>query len=280
MMVKKIMLNEELIYVISKAIDDSTKEKREPTHSDLDFLIKKHSLNIGDPRFQGQSVGKMKRVRSLLNWSLANDKESGAEFIVGLVSLIRSVGGFRIESSNFIGEEAKLNLQNIFKNNGYNLDNQGNIGNLILDNLTEVEKEKALMAYVQRAKKGQDDAALLAGTSKDLLEAVAAHVLLKKFGAYPETVNFPTLLGQAFTALELSTQINKSIKYNPFEKAKLDMQNKLYELGCSINKLRNKAGTGHGRPFVSELSDSDAKLAIESMAVISEYLLKRLKEKE
>lgn len=41
---------------------------------------------------------------------------------------------------------------------------------------------EALHAYVRRAKKGSMDSALLAGTGKDLLEAVAKHVLLVKWG--------------------------------------------------------------------------------------------------
>ncbi|MER2127939.1 abortive infection family protein [Solibacillus sp.] len=278
-MVKKITLTDDIIYSISKAIDDSMKEKRAPSHSDLEHLIIMNKLQKGDPKFQGHTVGKTKRVRNILYWSMENNKDAGEKFVVDLISLIRAVGGFLEDSSNFIGKEEKLNLQNVFNNNGYSLDDQGNIGNLILDNLSELEKEKALMAYVQRAKKGQDDAALLAGTSKDLLEAVAAHILLKKFGTYPETANFPTLLGQAFISLNLATGIDESVKYSPVERVKIDLQKKLYELGCSINKLRNKTGTGHGRPFIPELSDSEARLAIESMAVISEYLLKRLNER-
>ena len=49
------------------------------------------------------------------------------------------------------------------------------------------------------------DAALLVGTGKDLLEATAAHVISELFGHYPHQANFPTLLGQAFTALGLAT---------------------------------------------------------------------------
>ena len=45
----------------------------------------------------------------------------------------------------------------------------------------------------------------------------------------------------------------------------------LYDLGCSINNLRNKQGTGHGRPFLSLINDHETKVAIESMGMISEY---------
>lgn len=44
-----------------------------------------------------------------------------------------------------------------------------------------------------------------AGTGKDLLEATAAHVLQEVWGGYSTGDNVPTLLGQAFAALELVT---------------------------------------------------------------------------
>lgn len=279
-MVTKIILTDEIIISISKLVDDSMKTRREPSHSDLEFQIKKHGLEQGDPKAQGQTVGKAKRVRYVLSWALEYDPDAGEKLLVALINLVRGVGGFRKDSSNYVGEEQLVNLQHILKINGYHLDDTGSLGHLILDNLTEFEMEKALWTYVLRAKKGQEDAALLTGTSKDLLEAVAAHILVKLWGTYPETANFPTLLGQAFVALGLKTSLEDIEQATPVNKAKIKVETSLYQLGCSINMLRNKAGTGHGRPFVSEVSNEEACLAIESMAVISEYLLNNLKKME
>lgn len=275
--VTKITLTEDTIVAVSKLIDDSLTNRRDPSHSDLEFQIKKYGLEQGDPKTQGQTVGKAKRVRYVLNWALEFNLDSGEKLLVALLNLVRGVGGFRKESSNYVGEEKIINLQQVLKNSGYHLDDTGNIGHLILDNLTELEMEEALWNYIRRAKKGQEDAALLTGTSKDLLEAVAAHVLVKSWGTYPQTANFPTLLGQAFVALGLKTSLEDISQATPVKKAKMKMENSLYQLGCSINMLRNKTGTGHGRPFVPEISHEDARLAIEGMAIISEYLLNKIK---
>jgi len=275
--VTKINLTEDIIVAVSKLIDDSMSNRRDPSHSDLEFQIKKYGLEQGDPKAQGQTVGKAKRVRYVLNWALEFNIDSGEKLLVALLNLVRGVGGFRKGSSNYVGEEEIINLQQILKNSGYYLDDTGNIGHLILDNITEFEMEEALWNYVRRAKKGQEDAALLTGTSKDLLEAVAAHVLVKLWGTYPQTVNFPTLLGQAFVALGLKTSLEEIDQANPVKKAKIKMETSLYQLGCSINLLRNKTGTGHGRPFVPEIPHEDARLAIEGMAIISEYLLNKIK---
>jgi hypothetical protein len=275
--VTKITLTEDIIVAVSKLIDDSLTNRRDPSHSDLEFQIKKYGLEQGDPKTQGQTVGKAKRVRYVLNWALEFNLDSGEKLLVALLNLVRGVGGFRKGSSNYVGEEEIINLQQVLKNSGYHLDDTGNIGHLILDNLTEFEMEEALWNYVRRAKKGQEDAALLTGTSKDLLEAVAAHVLVKLWGTYPQTANFPTLLGQAFVALGLKTSLEDIAQATPVKKAKMKMETSLYQLGCSINMLRNKTGTGHGRPFVPEISHEDARLAIEGMAIISEYLLNKIK---
>ena len=105
------------------------------------------------------------------------------------------------------------------------------------------------------------------------MEAVAAFVVQKKWSNYSAQSNFPTLLGQAFTSLGLATPQEKE---QPKEPAQKRVERALYELACSINKLRNKEGTGHGRPFLSTVSESEAKTAIESIGLISEYLLSKL----
>jgi len=277
-MIYKIPLNDDVIVAISRLVDDSQTDRRNPSHSDIDFQIQRFNLQKGDPKANGHNVGKAKRVRSVLSWALEYDSNSGEELITALLNLVKGLGGFRETSSNYVGKESIRNLHAILKGYSLHLDKEGNLSNLILDNLSELEMEEALWNYVRRAKKGEDDAALLTGTSKDLLEAVAAHVLVKLWGSYPQTVNFPTLLGQAFVALGLTTSLDGTVSNSPADMAKRKMEVKLYELGCSINMLRNKAGTGHGRPFFPEISDDEAKLAIESMAVISEYLLRQLKK--
>ena len=82
----------------------------------------------------------------------------------------------------------------------------GDLGPLVLDNLLGKEKTAWLKKLVDRAKKGSDDAALLTGSSKDLLEAVAAHVLVQSHGDYNRAGGFPFLLSQAFNTLGLATQ--------------------------------------------------------------------------
>ncbi|MDT0670815.1 abortive infection family protein [Staphylococcus chromogenes] len=272
---KRLPLNDEIAVAISQVVDDALAITRKPSYADLDNIILRNKVDKGDPKLNGQNanVGKAKRVNAALNWALEYDQEAGETFVSSLLSLIRGHGGFRGDSPNFVGHDSIRNLQSSLKAEGIVLSSDGMVTPIVLDNLSDLELEKALMSYIRRAKKGASDAALLTGTSKDLLEAVAAHVISRIKVEYRQS-NFPTLLGFAFYLLGLSTP---EIKGENKVTARFEIS--MYELGCSVNNLRNKQGTGHGRPFLPTITDTEAKAAIESMGLVSEFLLNKLKEK-
>lgn len=73
----------------------------------------------------------------------------------------------------------------------------------------------ALEAYVRRAKRGAEDAALVTGTGKDLPEAIATQVHLERYGMKTSISNFPTLLGQVFFKLGLATPHDPAVSPCP-----------------------------------------------------------------
>ena len=116
-----------------------------------------------------------------------------------------------------------------------------------LDSMSGAELTETLGAVRPRAQKGAEDAELLVGTGKDLLEAISAHVLCECWGQNPAQSNFPTLLGQAFVALELKTPADNPTNGEPPQHR---LHRALYEAACAVNTLRNREGTGHGRPWL------------------------------
>lgn len=267
-------LTDTILVAISRLVDDAQVETREPSHSDIEYEIKRTNLQNGDPKVQGQLVGKAKRVRSTLSWALENNPDNGAKFVLNLVSHVKACGGFREGSSNFVGKEAIQNAIFAFKAVGFELTIEGELFPLLLDNLDGAELTAALEAYVRRAKRGAEDAALVTGTGKDLLEATAAHILVEKWGSYPSSANFPGILGQAFVALGFATPEDIP---KPGEPATRRVERALYTVGCAVNSLRNKEGTGHGRPWMPSVTIDQAKLAVQQMGVIAEYMLAALK---
>lgn len=271
----KLPLDDSIVYAVSKLVDDALTERRDPSHSDIEFEIKKAGLVDFDPNKPGlASVGKMKRVRNVLITSLEKFPDKAERFAFGLISLIKANGGFRKGTPNYVGEELIKNLASTLKSKGILLGNDGTLSPVILDGLSFDEITEALENYITRAKKGMEDSALIVGTSKDLMEAVAAHVLLNKMGTYPTTANFPTLLGQAFISLGMATSHDKKVDG---EHPRKEIERNLYDIACSINRLRNKQGTGHGRPWMPDVSNEEAIEAIQLIGVISDKMLKKLK---
>lgn len=131
----------------------------------------------------------------------------------------------------------------------------------------------ALQAYTDRPRHGSLDSPLLGGTSKDLLEATAAHVLVQKQGSYSSTSNFPTLLDQASTTLGLAPPGDPVVASEP---PNMRMERASYDLACASNALRNKQGTDHDRPWIGGLTLSQARFPIVSMGNIASLMLDAL----
>lgn len=266
-------LSDAVIAAISRMVDDSSTERRDPSHSDLDYLFGKSNLTQSDPKYHGQSVGKAKRVRAVLSWAMEKSPSAG-EYLVGLlIEFVQGCGGFRESSLNYVGRESIENAIQAFYSVGYVLSTNGDLRPIVLDNLSGENLTQALMTYVQRARKGVLDAALLTGTGKDLLEAVAKHVIQEKWGQTNSHSNFPTLLGQAFISINMATP------QTPIEKGESALrryERSLYELGCAVNALRNKEGTGHGRPFLPSITKEEAANAVQAIGIIADYMLRRL----
>lgn len=266
-------LSDAIIIAVSKLVDDAQLETREPSHSEIESAIHRASLSQGDPRTHGNTVGKAKRVRATLQWALDNAPLRGEELVAAIVILVRTCGGFRQSSSNYVGTQVIQGAQDAFKTEGYILGDDGDLSPTVLDSLSGTDLTEALAAYVRRAKRGSMDAALLVGTGKDLLEATAAHILMELYNNYSKQSNFPTLLGQSFLALGLSTSATPP---QAGESPEQRFQRSLYDLGCATNALRNKQGTGHGRPWEPSITPQRARMAIEAMGLVAGYLLDAL----
>lgn len=262
-----------VIVTISKLIDDAQVESREPTHSDLEFQIGKAGLTSADPKHQGQTVGKAKRIRATLSWAMESNPQAGGKLIGLILSHVKAVGGFRPTSPNYVGSEQILNAIGAFDAEGFSLSETGDIRPKILENLKGQYLTEALQAYAQRAKRGSEDAALLSGTGKDLVEATAKHIIQTKFGSHPPNANFPTLMGQAYAALHMATPETPK---EPNEPAIKEYERAIFNMATAINRVRNKEGTGHGKLCISALSDVESHSVIESVGVVTEFLLNRL----
>lgn len=270
-------LNDQIVVAVARLVDDAQTETRTPSHSDLEYQINRAGLRAGDPKQQGNLVGKEKRIRAVLSWALEHDLPHGQEFVAQLIAHLQGCGGFRSASPNFVGADAIENARAAFRAQGFELTVDGDLRAPVLESLAGTQLSDALMLYVTRAQRGAEDAALLTGTGKDLLEATAAHVCVEIWNSYSTTSNFPTLLGQAFAALGFATSQDKP---QPGEPPQRRVERALFDLGCAVNGLRNKQGTGHGRPWLPAVSDAEARTAVEAMGLVAEHMLAALRARK
>ena len=62
---------------------------------------------------------------------------------------------------------------------------------------------------------------------------------------------------------------------HPRAGASTALRTSIYELGWVINRLRNKGGSGHDRPFLTSLSDSEVRAA-QGVQTVAGFLLDAL----
>lgn len=265
-------LNDAIIHAVCRLVDDYG-NPREPAHSQIGFEIERAGLAEFDPGKNPKPVGKERRLRQVLTMAQEQQVAKGQLLVGRTISLLQGCGGFMEGGPNYAGHDAVAIAQEAFKGEGWELAWNGDLGPLLLDGVTGAEAEIVLRGYVRRLRRNPDDSPLVVGTSKDLLEATAKHVLLERWGAVPDA-NFPGLLGQAFTALEMATRHGPK---EPGEAPQRDIERAYYELGCSVNRLRNKEGTGKGNAFLPTVTPVEARAACQAMALISDYMLDALK---
>lgn len=252
-----------------------------PTHEDLDVGFARFGLAPGDPGREDANhrpIGKARRVKAVLTYAADRDPEAGGRLIEYLLARLRGGGGFRVDSPNCLEADDVENLRTLLRSEGLSLGEDGTLAPLLLEHLTGRELTNALRVYVRRALEGADDAALVTGTGKDLVEAVARHVLVERVGSYNESMDFAGTLFHAFREIGV-TQITGQ---EPGLRSQLApdgiarVYQCLYLLALAVNDLRNQEGTGHGRPFPAEVGPADARVATEAMGLVAGLLLERL----
>ena len=77
----KIPVNDTIIYSLARLVDDAQKDRRDPSHSDIQFQINRSVLQDGDPNKDGSPVGKVNRVRGFCLSSIMDKGNLGLQLI-------------------------------------------------------------------------------------------------------------------------------------------------------------------------------------------------------
>ena len=254
-----------------------------PSHTELRDAITRHGLSDLDPApygktLDGNNFGKTRRVRHVFALPAAHNATAGLPLARELVALCRAHGGFNPESESYAGSGKVTQLIQAFDSLGFTLGPDGLVRQKVIDNLSGTELTAALRSYVDRINLNPDDAPLQVGVGKELDEATARHVLTELRGGYSESQNFPMTLAAAFDAVGLAipTVTLADFDQDPHRA----VHQCLMLLATAVNRLRNDAGTGHGRPGpprkTAALSPAEARLVARATALVAGALLDKL----
>jgi len=261
-------LTDDVAFAAIRLVDAS----RPPSHDELSRLIAGVNLSVADP---GPEIGKVKRMRAVMDNAMARDRAAGARLVSRLIATVRSNGGFRADSEMCIGRDTYTNLRDAYRAVGYELDEDGQLRPRLLDSVPATESHEVLRTYVQRIRTGAMDAPLVTGTGKDLLEATARKINDDNGATYAGH-DFPGTLFHAFRVIGLEAppqNVIETLARDLHPDPRRRVEQALYILGCEVNRLRNAEGTGHGRPWAANVAEIEARTAAQAMALISERLL-------
>jgi hypothetical protein len=195
----KILMNDAMAGVIAGMVQSDAPL----SHDDLDSAFTRFGLQAGDPgrRDPTGPVGKMRRVKAVLTFATDNRPAAGGDLALFILGRLRGQGAFRSGATYSIPVEMTANLRAELQRQGFRFTSDGEVLPELLDELDGVEATNALRHYARRARAGASDAVLVSGTSKNLLEATARHVLTERVGSYNGHMPFPGTMLHAFKAL-------------------------------------------------------------------------------
>ncbi len=142
-----------------------------------------------------------------------------------------------------------------------------------MDHLPDLPALRDHIDRIQRAMRDEDHAQLL-GSTKEMLESVAKHVLTSVGQEIPS--KFPGLLTAAFEALDLHPKGVKNPDSEPGASTRKILGGAL-QIVLGIDELRNSHGTGHGRLGPApRLGPRHARLAAGAGTTVATLLLDTL----
>jgi len=258
------VLSEELVSVLPALVANTKGRSIGPTKTHIVQMCARAGLR------EPEDAGKEMLVRMVLSNAVDEDPRGGEKFVRLFVTAARAVGCFRPGDDNYAGADAMRRLRAAFDREGWLLEADGQLRPEVLDSLHGRELTEALQTLVRRARRGADDAELVIGTSKNLEEAVARHVLTEVTGGYSPAMDFVSTLYMAFDRLGLATpQTPEKLDENPYRELVLA----IYLVGRAVNRLRNDRGDGHGRPTPPVATALEAQVSSLGAALVSELLL-------
>jgi Abortive infection C-terminus len=229
-----------------------------------------------DPKRTDPNVTKEVRVRTVLGEAVSTNSTRAIQITDLLLARMRARGCFDPVSDHYPNDGAGVvaAAQRAFRRVGWELDDEGHLSPAVPTGLDRHLDRRAIEASIERIRRAPDDAALLIGTAKELLESTSRYVLEEIGQPARRNADFPELLYMARDRLDLLPQ--RVDQGSPAAGTVREVYDGLWKVAKAVNELRNAEGTGHGRTALPTVSAETARVIVQAAGLLSSLLLDTL----
>lgn len=253
---------------LARAVADFWNGGDGPTHAEVTDVLDTFGVNVEDG-------SKRKRVSAAIK---AADREDVVPLTRELIELLRRNGA--VDRTHPFGvDEAKCErLTESLQPYGITLLEDGRtetgLGSFV--DASTLPDEAAVREHVRRLQLalGEDDSALLLGTSKELLESTAK-IVLDRVGETPPT-KYPALVTRALEVLMLHPKNAPQQREEVMDPVRKILGG-VIQIAMEINELRSERGTGHGRAEAAvRLTSRHGRLAAGAAILVATLMFDTL----
>lgn len=241
-----------------------------PSHTSLTSAFSISGYAEYDP-YDGQIPNKEQRVQTVVR-AAARHPSRARELVEALLNQLRVFGALDDEHGSYDKQDVTA-LIRALRRQGWTLDDDGYLSAIGIADLSTGGRP-ALDEQLERLRRATDDPALLIGTAKDLLEAVAKFVLEELGQPCNPKADYTELWFHARDRLGIHP---KNVASNlPGAKVIQSVVQSSWAIADAVNQLRNLQGTGHGRTLPTGVTAEMALLVVREACTVAEYTLSTL----
>ncbi|MCV7593622.1 abortive infection Abi-like protein [Micrococcus sp. 140720015-1] len=238
-----------------------------PSHGGLDTIFGKLAIDSPEIDRQGSSINKVKRLRRAFDQANARGEQAAINLVKEIIEEMRFKRVF--SSSDEQTQELIGALRVSLARAGALLADDGSLEPLVIGPAIEAGGRETVGRLQGRLRDPSLDPGAILGTSKDLMEATAKH-LLKECSPGVPARDMPAVVSQAMRAAGLSTIPSEIDSTNA--KAVAALRQQVIRTAEAVTSTRNTGGDGHGHleptDVSKELADYIRHLTLAAVAYL------------
>lgn len=241
-----------------------------PSHTALTAAFAQGGYSDEDP-YDGTQPNKERRVQVVVA-AAGRHPHRARDLIEALLTQLRVDGAFDPQAAAH-NDDAIRKLRRALARAGWHVDDEGYLSVLGVADL-DAGGRPALEETLERLRRASDDPALLLGTAKDLLEAVAKFVLSELGVPYNDKADFAELWYHARDRLGIHP---KQVAFGQPAAGPIQaLLQSAWTIAEATNQIRNLQGTGHGRTLPTGVTREMALLVVREACSVAEFVLATL----